>query len=159
MTAVDHSPHLHSVLAGLSQKPGVYRLLDGGGAVLYVGKARNLKRRVSSYFRARRLDGKTLALTAKVADIAVTVTHSETEALLLEQSLIKRERPPYNVVLRDDKSYPYIQLTAAEELSAPEFPPRRPPQKGQLLRPLSLRQCGAGEPQHSAEAVPPAAMR
>ena len=121
MTAVDHSPHLHSVLAGLSQKPGVYRLLDGGGAVLYVGKARNLKRRVSSYFRARRLDGKTLALTAKVADIAVTVTHSETEALLLEQSLIKRERPPYNVVLRDDKSYPYIQLTVAEDFPRLSF--------------------------------------
>ena len=110
MTAADHAPKLRSVLASLSQKPGVYRLLDAAGKVLYIGKARNLRHRVSSYFRAGALDGKTLALTAKVADIDVTVTHSEAEALLLEQSLIKRERPPYNVVLRDDKSYPYIEL-------------------------------------------------
>ena len=112
MTAADHAPNLSSVLASLSQKPGVYRLLDAAGKVLYIGKARNLRRRVSSYFRGGGLDGKTLALTAKVADIECTVTHSETEALLLEQSLIKRERPPYNVVLRDDKSYPYIELAA-----------------------------------------------
>ena len=121
MTAAAHpsDPRLH--LAGLSPKPGVYRLLDGAGKVLYVGKARNLRRRVTSYFRARGLDSKTLALTAKVADIDVTVTNSETEALLLEQSLIKKERPPYNVVLRDDKSYPYIQLTAAEDFPRLSF--------------------------------------
>ena len=100
-----------SLLANLSQKPGVYRMLDAGGKVLYVGKARNLKRRVASYFRGRGLDRKTLVLMGKVNDIGVTVTNSETEALLLEQSLIKAERPPYNIVLRDDKSYPYIHLT------------------------------------------------
>ncbi len=111
MTVARQAFDAQPFLANLSSKPGVYRMLDSTGEVLYVGKARSLKRRVASYFRASGLDGKTLALTTKVADIQVTVTNSETEALLLEQSLIKQERPHYNVVLRDDKSYPYIQLT------------------------------------------------
>ena len=98
-------------LANLTRKPGVYRMLDGQGRALYVGKARSLKPRVSSYFRASGLASKTMALVSRIHDIEITVTHSETEALLLEQSLIKQERPPYNVVLRDDKSYPYIYLT------------------------------------------------
>ena len=102
-------------LASLTQKPGVYRMLDAEGRALYVGKARNLKSRVTSYFRASGLSAKTMALVSKINDIQVTVTHSETEALLLEQSLVKQERPPYNVVLRDDKSYPYICLTASAE--------------------------------------------
>ena len=98
-------------LAKLTTRPGVYRMVGDGGTVLYVGKARNLKARVTAYFRASGLTAKTMALVAKVRDIQVTVTTSETEALLLEQSLIKADRPPYNVVLRDDKSYPYIHLT------------------------------------------------
>jgi excinuclease ABC subunit C len=102
---------IESLLKQLPQRPGVYRMIDAAGAVLYVGKARNLRNRVTSYFRASGLTSKTLALVAKIADIQVTITGSETEALLLEQSLIKEERPPYNVVLRDDKSYPYIYLT------------------------------------------------
>ena len=98
-------------LKSLTKKPGVYRMIGADGEILYVGKARNLKNRVTSYFRASGLQAKTMALVAKIADIQVTVTQSETEALLLEQSLIKQERPPYNIVLRDDKSYPYIYLT------------------------------------------------
>ena len=108
MAAFDAEPFL----ASLTTRPGVYRMVGDGGTVLYVGKARNLKARVTAYFRASGLTAKTMALVAKVRDIQVTVTTSETEALLLEQSLIKAERPPYNVVLRDDKSYPYIHLTA-----------------------------------------------
>ncbi|MCG8412742.1 MAG: excinuclease ABC subunit UvrC, partial [Pseudomonadales bacterium] len=87
------------------------QMLDGAGEVLYVGKARNLKNRVGSYFRASGLATKTMAMVEKIQDIAITVTSSDTEALLLEQNLIKSHRPPYNIVLRDDKSYPYILLT------------------------------------------------
>jgi excinuclease ABC subunit C len=98
-------------LKTLTKKPGVYRMIGTEDAVLYVGKARNLKSRVTSYFRASGLQAKTMAMVAKIKRIEVTATNSETEALLLEQSLIKQERPPYNIVLRDDKSYPYIYLT------------------------------------------------
>ena len=86
-------------------------MLDSDANVLYVGKARNLRSRVTSYFRASGLATKTMALMSKVHDIQVTATASETEALLLEQSLIKVDRPTYNVLFRDDKSYPYICLT------------------------------------------------
>ena len=87
-------------------------MLDHGGKTLYIGKAKNLKNRLSSYFRASGLSSKTLALVGKIADIQLTVTHSETEALLLEQNLIKDRKPPYNILLRDDKSYPYIFISA-----------------------------------------------
>ena len=100
-----------AVLSNVPRKPGVYRMLDERGRALYVGKARSLKPRITSYFRASGLASKTMALVARIRDVEITVTNSETEALLLEQSLIKQERPPYNVVLRDDKSYPYIHLT------------------------------------------------
>lgn len=100
-----------ATLEVMSQRPGVYRMLDHAGAVLYVGKAKNLKKRVSNYFRSSGLDTKTMALVSHITAIDVTVTNSETEALLLEQNLIKKFRPPYNIQLRDDKTYPYIMLT------------------------------------------------
>ncbi len=100
-----------STLEVMSQRPGVYRMLDKAGEVLYVGKAKNLKKRVSNYFRSSGLDTKTMALVSHITAIDVTVTSSETEALLLEQNLIKKFRPPYNIQLRDDKTYPYIMLT------------------------------------------------
>ncbi len=106
----DHKNYLTS----LTRRPGVYRMLDAHGEVLYVGKARNLKNRVGSYFRASGLASKTMAMVEKIASIEVTVTSSDTEALLLEQSLIKELRPSYNIQLRDDKSYPYILLTAED---------------------------------------------
>ena len=94
--------------------PGVYRMLSAGGEILYVGKARNLKKRLATYFRASEANPKTLVMRNQIADVQVTVTHTETEALLLENNLIKEHRPRYNVVLRDDKTYPYIRLDQAE---------------------------------------------
>ncbi len=109
-------------LKNLSGQPGVYRFVDAGGTVLYVGKARSLKKRVASYFGSpTRLDAKTRALIAQVAGIEVTVTHTENEALLLENNLIKALKPRYNVVLRDDKSYPYIYLSSAQEFPRLSF--------------------------------------
>jgi len=96
-------------------RPGVYRMLDVDGEVLYVGKAKNLKNRLSSYFRGSGLDNKTIALVGRIHDIEITITGSETEALLLEQNLIKEKRPPYNILLRDDKSYPYIYLSSQDD--------------------------------------------
>src|SRR5690606_1183691 len=103
------------LLRGLTHRPGVYRMLDARGEVIYVGKARNLRRRVGSYFQGRAQDAKTMALVRAVADVEVTVTRTETEALMLEYNLIKRHRPRFNVVLRDDKSYPYIHVDPSEE--------------------------------------------
>ena len=95
----------------LTQRPGIYQMLDGDGAVLYVGKAKNLKNRVSSYFRKTGLSSKTAALVKRIGQIDVTVTETETEALILEHNLIKQYRPPFNILMRDDKSYPYIFLS------------------------------------------------
>jgi len=101
-----------SFLKSLSQRSGVYQMYDDQGQLLYVGKAKNLRNRVTSYFRASGLTTKTMAMVAKIQDIQVTITETETDALLLEHNLIKKYRPPYNILLRDDKSYPYLYLSA-----------------------------------------------
>lgn len=102
-------------LRTLTNRPGVYRMLDAKGGVLYVGKASNLKKRVSSYFRRSGLAPKTKALMQQMVDMEITVTHTEAEALLLENNLIKEYLPRYNILLRDDKSYPWVYLSSEDE--------------------------------------------
>jgi excinuclease ABC subunit C len=105
----------------LPGRPGVYRMLDAHGEILYVGKARNLKNRVGSYFQPSNVQPKVQALIAKTANMEVTITNSETEALLLEFNLIKKHRPRFNVVLRDDKSFPYLHLETNHEFPRLNF--------------------------------------
>ena len=99
------------LLRNLTHRPGTYEMINKKGSVIYVGKARDLRRRVGSYFSGRAKDAKTMALIKLVTDIQVTITRTETEALILESNLIKEHKPRFNVLLRDDKSYPYIHVT------------------------------------------------
>ena len=102
-------------LANVSQRPGVYRMIGANGEVLYVGKARNLKNRLTTYFVGKAQSAKTMAMVSQIENVEVTVTSSETEALLLEYNLIKRHRPRFNVTLRDDKSFPYLYISTHQE--------------------------------------------
>jgi excinuclease ABC subunit C len=96
----------------LPTKPGIYQYKNSAGIIIYVGKAKNLRNRVRSYFQdGRPVDAKTKALVRHIADFEVIVTDSEAEALLLEDTLIKKHKPKYNIMLRDDKSYPYVRVT------------------------------------------------
>ena len=104
--------NIEKILAHMTTLPGVYRMLGKEGELLYVGKAKNLKNRVSSYFVKTIQHPKTQALVARIYDIETLIVRSETEALLLEQNLIKLHRPPYNIMLRDDKSYVYIFISS-----------------------------------------------
>lgn len=115
---------IHLILSTLSTKPGVYRYLDESGKVIYVGKAKNLKRRVSSYFTKNHDSAKVRMLVTKIRDIQTTVVDTEWEALLLENTLIKKYKPKYNILLKDDKTYPWIAVT--KEDFPKVFPTRSP---------------------------------
>ena len=117
-----------SFLANLTHRPGVYRMLNAKHKVLYVGKARDLKKRVASYFHRTQTSPKTAALMQQVDYVEVTVTNTEAEALILEYNLIKRHKPRFNVVLRDDKSYPYIYVSTRHKFPRLQF--HRGPRKG-----------------------------
>ncbi len=123
-------------IANLTPQPGVYRFLDAEGVVLYVGKASNLQKRVSSYFSKQNSGVKTRSLVNQIATIEVSVTRNNTEALLLESNLIKNLRPKYNVLLRDDKSYPYIHVSASNPFPRMElYRSKKKPKKGIFLGP------------------------
>ena len=111
MTGFDYKASLEK----MTHHPGVYQMLDADGTLIYVGKAKDLKKRVGSYFGRKPDSAKTRALVRQIHAINIAVTRTEAEALLLESNLIKRHKPRYNVVLRDDKSYPYLYLTAEDK--------------------------------------------
>lgn len=107
----DKMAHLSAILKSLPNLPGVYKMLGKSGEILYVGKAKSLKNRVSSYFAKTLEHPKTRALVQRIYDIEIIIVRGEIEALLLEQNLIKAHRPPYNIILRDDKSYLYVFMS------------------------------------------------
>jgi excinuclease ABC subunit C len=115
-------------LRSLTNRPGAYRMLNAAGKVIYVGKASNLRKRVSSYFQRTQSDAKTAAMMQLVVNVEVTVTNTETEALILEYNLIKEHKPRFNVILRDDKSYPYIYVSTNHPFPRLRF--HRGPRRG-----------------------------
>ena len=113
-TNIEKSPALKRKLGDIPLRPGCYLYRDEGGNLLYIGKAKSLRHRVKSYFQQKHLDAKTRRLVARIWDLEFIVCESELEALVLENNLIKEHWPPFNILLKDDKSYPYVKLTWKE---------------------------------------------
>ena len=126
---------IKSFLKGLTRRPGIYKMLNSQGDIIYIGKAKNLKNRVSSYFRAKSTSPKQLAMVSKVLSVEVVITHTEGEALLLESQLIKRYKPRYNICLRDDKSYPYIYISTEQDFPQITFHRGAKKKPGQFFGP------------------------
>ena len=108
---MDYGEKISLILKSLPDKPGVYRFFDDEGTIIYVGKAKKLKRRVSSYFNKQHDNRKVRVMVSKIRDIQTTVVNSEWEALLLENSMIKEYKPRYNIMLKDDKTYPWLAVS------------------------------------------------
>lgn len=131
------TPHLEEQLASLPAQPGVYRFYNADGEVIYVGKARQLNRRVKQYFSKSAKEAKVMAMVAHVTDLAYTITETEGDAFLLEATQIKHYKPHYNIILRDDKSYPYLLLSNHETFPRFDFirSPRKSSAQGVLYGP------------------------
>ncbi len=113
---MNQQPNIQQKLKGLTSEPGVYLMKDADGRVIYIGKARNLKKRLASYFKnSDQLNGKTAVLVSRIRDLEIVITRTEKEALILESNLIKRHRPRYNIVLKDDKRYPSLRIELNEK--------------------------------------------
>jgi len=139
--------------------PGIYIWKDAFGKILYIGKSKVLRDRMRSYFGAPRgLSSKTRRMVAQIADFEIILTSSELEALLLEMNMIKQHRPKYNILLKDDKSYPFIKVTLPGCLAAHFHHPQDLRGWRALLRPILQRGHGAAHPEGSEPAVrlPPA---
>src|ERR1700742_5304090 len=132
---------IRNALKTLPVRPGVYRMLDGRGDVLYVGKPRALKNRVTNYTQVARLPKRLSRMVAQTRGMTVVTTNTEAEALLLEAQLIKRFRPPYNVLLRDDKSFPFILLREDHDFPRAQLHRGARRLKGQYYGPFA----GAGQ--------------
>ncbi len=124
-------------LKTLTQQPGVYRMLNAEGGLLYVGKAKNLKKRVSTYFNRNQASPRIKSMMHLVSNVEVTITNTEAEALLLENNLIKEHRPKYNILLRDDKSYPYIYLSSNHAFPGLSFYRGSKRKKGEYFGPYA----------------------
>ena len=124
-------------LKTLTQQPGVYRMLNSEGTLLYVGKAKNLKKRVSTYFNRSQASPRIQSMMQLIANVEVTITNTEAEALLLENNLIKEHRPKYNILLRDDKSYPYIFLSSNNKYPGLSFYRGSKKRKGEFFGPYA----------------------
>lgn len=127
---------IKAFLKQLTERPGVYRMIDAKGVIIYVGKAKNLKRRVSSYFTKRHDEIKTSKMVSKVARVEVTVTDTDSEAFILENTLIKRYKPKYNILFRDDKSYPYIFVSTEKEYPSLSYHRGAKRRKGEYFGPF-----------------------
>ena len=127
----------NTFLDTLPTSPGVYKMLDEENNIIYVGKAGNLKKRVSSYFMKSNHSLKNQRLISKIKDIDYQITSNEQDALLLENNLIKEYKPKYNILLRDDKSYPYISLNKKHEFPGFKFFRGKPSKDGQYFGPYT----------------------